>query len=63
MHEAINQIDKGLDKTTMKINCIKYLSPEKCLCQMKSRFHDLPLAREEGFGVHKVDNQYEKKSH
>lgn len=44
MHEAINQIDKRIDKTTMKMNYIKYLSPEKCLSQMEPRFCDLPLA-------------------
>lgn len=65
MDEAINQIDKRIAKTTIKINYIKYLSPEKCLSQKKPRFCDLPLAslaREEGFDVQEVESQNEKKN-
>lgn len=63
MHAAINQIDKRIDKTTMKMHYIKNLNPENCLSQMKPRFSDFPLAslaREKGFGVQEVENQYEK---
>lgn len=38
IHEAINQIDKRIDNTTMKMNYVKYLAPEKCLSQMRPRF-------------------------
>ena len=63
MYEAVKQIDKRIDNTTMKMNYIKYLSPEKCLSQVRPKFTDLPLeklARAEKFDVHKVANQYER---
>ena len=61
--EAVKQIDKRIDKTTMKLNYIKYLSPQKCLSQVRPKFTDLPLeklARAEKFDIHKVANQYER---
>lgn len=61
--EAINQIDKRLDNTTMKMEYIKYLNPKICLSQVRPRFHDLPLeqlAKEQNFDVMKVANQYEQ---
>lgn len=61
--EAVKQIDKRIDKTTMKMNYIKYLSPKKCLSQVRPKYTDLPLeklARAEKFDVQKVANQYER---
>ncbi|KAK3888432.1 hypothetical protein Pcinc_007559 [Petrolisthes cinctipes] len=63
IHEAINQIDKRIDNTSMKMNYVKYLAPEKCLSQMRPRFCDHPLeklAKDEKFDVQKVANQYER---
>ncbi|KAK4299842.1 hypothetical protein Pmani_027914 [Petrolisthes manimaculis] len=65
--EAINQIDKRIDNTTMKMKYIKHLSPKNCLSQMKPRFtnEDLPfvqLAKDENFDILKVANQWEQLS-
>lgn len=63
--EAINQIEKRIDNTTMKMKYIKYLSPKNCLSQIKPRFmnDDLPLvqmAKDENFDLLKVANQWEQ---
>lgn len=63
--EAINQIEKRIDNTTMKMKYIKYLSPKNCLSQIKPRFmnDDLPfvqMAKDENFDLLKVANQWEQ---
>lgn len=64
--EAISQIDKIINQTTMKMSYIKYLSPTICLSQVKPLFSDLPelgqLAKEGNFDLLTVANQYEQLS-
>ncbi|KAK3893224.1 hypothetical protein Pcinc_002910 [Petrolisthes cinctipes] len=64
--EAINQIDKRIDKTTMKMSYIKNLTPAICLSQVKPPFSNLPelgqLAKEENYDLQTVANQYDQLS-
>ncbi|KAK4301906.1 hypothetical protein Pmani_025977 [Petrolisthes manimaculis] len=64
--EAINQIDKRIDQTTMKMSYIRNLTPAICLSQVKPRFNDQPelgqLANEENYDLLTVANQYEQLS-